>query len=158
MTQRPLEQLNRLLGTWTTEATHPALPDVVVHGTSVMEWLEGECFLIQRSRCDHPDFPDSISVIGSAETDRVDETPPPPDPDTGTPLSMHYFDSRGVFRVYLASIDDRMWRLWREAPGFSQRFAGTFSGGGGTIEGLWQLNRDGSAWNDDLQISYRRQR
>jgi hypothetical protein len=60
---RPLEQFNRLVGTWITAATHPALPDLVVHGTVVIEWLEGQRFLIHRARTEHPDFPESISII-----------------------------------------------------------------------------------------------
>jgi hypothetical protein len=56
--------LGRLVGTWTTAATHPAVPGVVVHGTAVIEWLEGERFLMHRARTDHPDFPDALSVIG----------------------------------------------------------------------------------------------
>jgi len=41
-TTQQLQFLNRLLGTWMTEATHPAVPGAVVHGTGTMEWLEGE--------------------------------------------------------------------------------------------------------------------
>lgn len=72
----------RLVGRWTTEATHPAVPATVVRGWSDIEWLEGERFLIFRSGNDHPDFPDSISIIGDTDG-----------------LHMHYFDSRGVHRV-----------------------------------------------------------
>ena len=75
MTATPLERLDRLVGTWATDATHPALPGVVVDGTAVIEWLEGERFLIHRARTDHPDFPDSISIIGVTERDRVDKQP-----------------------------------------------------------------------------------
>ena len=57
----------RLVGEWTTEATHPGVPGTVVHGTARVEWLEGQQFLILRSRSDHPDFPDSISIIGDTE-------------------------------------------------------------------------------------------
>jgi hypothetical protein len=35
---------------------------------------------------------------------------------------MHYYDSHGVFRVYDWSIDASSWKLWRDTPGFSQRF------------------------------------
>jgi len=52
---------------------------------------------------------------------------------------MHYFDSRAVFRVFDMSIDDAGWRLSRNAPGFSQRFTGTFADGGETIDGRWEL-------------------
>ena len=158
MTSDPaLKPLDRLVGDWITEATHPSVPGVVVHGTADIEWLEGERFLIHRARSDHPDFPDSISIIGFTERDRVDGAPSL-DPATAgeSHLCMNYFDSRGVFRVYEVSIDDESWRLWRHAPGFSQRFAGMFADGGDAIAGRWQLCRDEINWDDDLEITYRR--
>jgi hypothetical protein len=156
-TEQALEQLNRLVGTWTTDATHPAVPGVVVHGTAVIEWLEGERFLIYRARTDHPDFPDSISIIGITARDRVDNLRNSgPTVPTECRLCMHYFDSRGVFRIFDVSIDDAEWRLWRDAPGFSQRFTGTFADGGATIDGRWDLCQDDVNWNNDLQITYRR--
>lgn len=148
-----LQKLNRLAGSWTTEATHPAAPGVVVRGTAVTEWLEGKQFLIQRTRNDHPDFPDAISIIGVTDRDRVGERAPQP---ARRSLTMHYFDSRGVFRVYQVDVEDDAWTIWREAPGFSQRFKGTFSEGDSAIAGLWQLCEDGSHWHDDLRIHYRR--
>jgi hypothetical protein len=160
MTTEPeLEPLARLVGAWRTEATHPAFPGLVVHGTADVEWLEGKRFLIHRARTDHPDFPDSISIIGDTEQDRVDDAT-----DTGpavaaeAPLNMHYFDSRGVFRIYRVSLNHQAWLLWRDAPGFSQRFRGTFADGGDAVVGSWQLNRDDIHWDDDLQITYRRRR
>jgi hypothetical protein len=159
MTREPvLEPLDPLVGAWTTEATHPASPGIVVHGTAVIEWLEGERFLIHRARTDHPDFPDSISIIGDTERDRVDNASHPGPGVTESRLNMHYFDSRGVFRIYHVSMDDQVWRLWRDAPGFSQRFTGTFADGGDTVDGRWQLCRDDTHWDDDLQITYRRSR
>ena len=158
MTTDPtLHALNRLVGSWTTEATHPAMPGVVVHGTTTIEWLEGARFLILRARTDHPDFPDALSMIGRTDQDRVDEA-------TGalaegadlSPLRMHYFDSRGVYRICEASIDDTSWQLWRDAPGFSQRFAGVFTTEGDTIIGRWELSRDDVNWADDLKITYHR--
>jgi hypothetical protein len=158
MTPDPtVRSLDRLVGTWTTEATHPAMPGVVVHGTATIEWLEGEKFLITRSRTDHPDFPDAIAIIGLMGSDRVDEaTRAVPAATNESRLRMHYFDSRGVFRIYETSIDDAEWRYWREAPGFSQRFTGTFADGGARIVGRSQLRRDDAHWDDDLAITYTR--
>ena len=153
MSDDSLLPLNRLVGAWSVEATHPMLPGVVVYGTADIEWLDGERFLIYRSRLDHPDFPNAISVIGATDRDRVGEAGVEP---SDSELTMHYFDSRGVFRVYQASLDEQTWRLWRDAPGFSQRFAGTFTEGGDSIAGLWQMCEDGVNWNDDLEITYRR--
>ena len=139
-TDERLAQLNALVGAWTIEARHPAFPSTVVGGEAHFEWLEGERFLLQRSRTDHPEFPDSLIVFG-AEADE---------------LSMHYFDSRGVHRVYGVSFVDGVWRMWRHAPGFSQRFTGTFGDEGDTIDGLWKLSRDDTTWDDDLKITFRR--
>jgi len=133
-------ELNAFVGEWTTEATHPAVPNTVVHGESTFEWLEGEKFLINRARNEHPDFPDSISVIGL-----VDER-----------IAMYYFDSRGVHRVYEMSVSDDVWRIWRDAPGFSQRFEGRLTDDGSTLSGVWQLSQDDATWADDLEITYRR--
>ena len=148
-----LAPLERLVGTWTTEATHPAMPGVVVHGTAVVEWLEGQRFLIHRARTDHPDFPDAISIIGDMERDRVGHAAHPP-----SSWRMHYFDSRGVFRVYETSVADDEWKWWRDAAGFSQRFTGRFADGGDTIVGRSQLCEDDVHWADDLAITYRRRK
>ena len=139
-----LQDLNALVGEWDTEATHPMVPATVVHGHAVFEWLEGEKFLIVRAHVDHPDFPDSISIIGDTEG-----------------LRMHYFDSRGVARVLEMSFMDGVWKLLRDTPDFSplnfaQRFVGTFSKDGKTIDGRWEISHDGTTWEDDLQITYRR--
>jgi hypothetical protein len=137
-----VEELGPLVGDWATEATHPMLPSLVVLGHSSFEWLEGERFLILRARNEHEQFPDSVSILGEFED--------------GT-LEMHYYDSRGVHRIYAMAMDDGAWRLWRDHPGFSQRFAGTFADGGDTLVGTWQLSRDDETWNDDLAITYRKE-
>jgi hypothetical protein len=136
-----LTALNALVGEWDTEATHPAYASTVVPGRTRFEWLEGGRFLIQRSRADHPDFPDAIGIIGIVDA----------------ALSMHYFDSRGVHRIYAVGFADGVWTMSRDAPGFSQRFAGR-SPDADTIAGLWQLSRDDATWADDLQVTYRRRR
>jgi hypothetical protein len=157
MTTNPeLDQLGRLVGAWTTEATHPAVPGVVVRGTVEFEWLEGERFLIQRAGNDHPDFPDFIAILGVTNADRVDPGASEPAAADKPGMTMHYFDSRGVFRVYEVSIDDEALRIWRNAPGFSQRFTGAFADSGNTTAGTWQLCRDDVNWHDDLAITYRR--
>src|SRR5437870_1968648 len=64
MAKSALKLLERLVGEWSTEATHPMLAGVIVHGTAVVEWLEGGQFLMIRSRSAHPDFPEALSMIG----------------------------------------------------------------------------------------------
>jgi hypothetical protein len=137
-----LQPLNALAGNWTFEATHPAFPGLVVAGRATIAWLEGERFLLQRTQADHPDFPDALSVLG--ETDEG--------------LVSHYFDSRGVHRIYRLGFDDGVWRLARDEPGFFQRFTGTFDEGGDRIVGLWEASPNGSQWERDLEITFVRRR
>src|SRR5215212_7836781 len=141
MTERDpaLEPFDALIGTWDTEATHP-LFDGVVTGSVTFEWLEGGRFVIERSHNDHEMFPDAISVIGA--------------PESGDGLVMEYFDSRGVRRTYHTSLVDGVWRFWREAPGFDQRFTATLAPD--RFEGHGQLARTPGDWDDDLSVSYRR--
>jgi hypothetical protein len=89
-----LEHLEPLVGEWETEATHRLLPDTVVRGRSTFEWLEGGHFLISRESNEHPDFPDSISILGCAVPEGSDGSG-----DAGGSCSMHTFDSRGYVRV-----------------------------------------------------------
>jgi hypothetical protein len=153
MKHDPFTLLDRLVGSWVTEATHPAMPGVVVHGRVDIEWLEGKRFLIHRARTDHPDFPDSVSIIGNMQHDIGEDAQ---QPGAEPQLSMHYFDSRGVFRAYDSSIDETTWRFQREDTSFPQRFTCTFSPDGNTLTGTSQVRENGAAWRDDLAITYRR--
>jgi hypothetical protein len=135
-----LAAFDSLIGEWTFEATHPMLPAAVINGRTTYEWLDGRRFLIQRSSNDHPDVPDSISVIGFADEE----------------LTAHYFDSRGVFRVYRVAMEGDTFRMWRDAPGFSQRLEAKLSEDGTTLAGVWELSRDDETWDDDLAITFSR--
>jgi len=134
-----LEPFEALIGTWDTEARH-RLVDAVVRGTVTFQWLEGDHFLLQRSHNDHELFPDAICVIGA--------------PEQGGGLVMEYFDSRGVRRTYSVSLEDGVWRVWRDDPGFDQRFSATL--GPESFEGLFQLAETPGEWQDDMTVTYRR--
>jgi hypothetical protein len=59
-----LEPFQALICEWTIEMTHPMVEDTVIRGRATYEWLEGGRFLIQPSVNEHPDFSDSLCVIG----------------------------------------------------------------------------------------------
>jgi hypothetical protein len=54
------------------------------------------------------------------------------------------------------SFADGVWKMWRETPGFSQRFEGKFSDGGNTVTASWQKSLDGTEWEHDFNITYTR--
>jgi hypothetical protein len=133
-----LEFLRPLTGTWTSEGAHPLLPGEVIRGHATFEWLDGGSFLIMRSHYDHPRIPDAVAITGV-----IDDQ-----------LSMQYFDSRGVHRVYSVSASPGSWRFWRDDADFAQRSTSRFDAD--TIETQGQLSHDGTTWDDDLRLSYRR--
>ena len=79
------------------------------------------------------------------------------DASTGE-LVQHYYDSRGVARVYRTRLEDGTWRLWRDGPDFWQRFSGRLSEDGATISGTWETSPDGTDWQRDFDLVYTRVR
>ncbi|MEV7070648.1 hypothetical protein [Streptomyces sp. NPDC093990] len=140
-----LERLGVLVGEWDVEAEFPGQD--VTAGRSVFEWELGGQFLVQRSEA--PDPAPASTAIVSVE------------PGTGA-YTQHYFDSRGVARLYAMTFDGAVWRLLREEEDFSplsfrQRFTGRLSADGDTIHGVWERSQDGSAdWETDFGLTYRR--
>jgi hypothetical protein len=52
------------------------------------------------------------------------------------------------------TIDGGILKLWREAPGFWQRYTGVISGDGTTITGAWECSADGREWKHDFGLTY----
>ena len=131
------------------EPRFEAIPPAGAGARVEFEWLTGGQFLVQRWSVPVPEAPDGIALIGR---DTVID---------GRYLQ-HYFDSRGVARVYQMTLDDGVWKLWRDVPDFSsldfgQRFTGTFSRDGQVIDGAWEICHDGTSWEHDFELTYRKQ-
>jgi hypothetical protein len=133
-----LQGLDALVGEW--EMANPQDPGV--HGRATFAWLEGGAFLIQHTEIDHPAAPNATMIIGRDESTET--------------YCMLYYDERGVSRIYQMSLVGGVWKLWRDASGFHQRFLGTFSDDGTTIKGYWEASDDGSQWKHDFDLSYTR--
>jgi hypothetical protein len=143
-----LEALTPLIGEWRLLAAMGEGQPADIGARATFEWLEGERFLVERWQVPVPEAPDGIAIIG-------------PDPGGEGGYLQHYFDSRGVARVYRMSLEDGVWRLWRDEPDlspldFSQRFTGTFSDDGRTIAGRWEICHDGVTWEHDFDLTYLR--
>jgi hypothetical protein len=141
-----LERLGVFIGQWNIEITAMSFnPDSSAgeSGRATFDWLEAGAFLIQHSEIStSADFPRGISVIG-------------PDHEAET-YSMLYFDSRGVSRIYKMTFSGGIWTLWRDFPGFSQRFQGVFSEDNNIISARWEKSTDGSHWDHDFELTYTR--
>ncbi|HEX5118411.1 MAG TPA: hypothetical protein VFW65_24770 [Pseudonocardiaceae bacterium] len=137
-----IEALRDLAGTWALTVDLPGAEDV--RGQVVFEVL-GE-ILVQRITVPMPEAPDSCSVIVATE---------------GGGYVQHYFDSRGVARLYAMTFDGRIWTLERTTPDFSplefsQRFVGTISDDRTAIKGEWRTSDDGQQWQRDFGLTYTR--
>jgi hypothetical protein len=141
-----LEPLELLVGEWRLEASWEDQPPAEGDASVTFEWMPGRQFLVQRWTVDVPEAPDGLAVIGA-------------DPAAEGGYLQHYFDSRGVARVYKMTLADGIWRLWRDEADFSpldfrQRYTGTFSDDGRTITGAWEICHDSTTWEHDFALSY----
>ena len=99
-----LAALDVFVGEWSMAAGFDQTPTPAVDARVVFEWLPGEQFLVERWQVSVPEAPDGIAIIGL-------------DPSGEGRYLQHYFDSRGVARVY----NDDLGRKCLDAPARSRR-------------------------------------
>jgi hypothetical protein len=135
-----LEPFSILIGNWKTTGTHGLVPDAILHGHTSFEWLENGTFLMMRSEINDSRFPSAIAIFGSD--------------DSEAEYYMLTFDERGISRKYEVTLRENIWKWWRNAPGFFQRYEGTIVDGGNMIIGKGELSKDGLSWEKDLDLTY----
>jgi hypothetical protein len=149
-----LARLEVFVGEWVVEAEFPGgqpAPASAAGGDPVarsrFEWALDRQFLLQRTEIPVLEAPDSLAIVSAGL-------------ETGA-YTQHYYDSRGVVRVYVMTLADGVWTLTRESADFTplefrQRFTGTFSVDGDTITGAWEIAAGGGEWEHDFALTYRR--
>lgn len=137
-----MARLEAFIGEWVMEARFPGGNGGT--GRAVFEWALERQFLICRTLVPG-EVPDALMVMGY---------------DPGRmPYCQHYFDSRGIARVYAMDLSDGVWRLLRDSADFTpltfaQRYTGTFSPDGQRIDGHWDSAGDGVTWELDFNLNY----
>jgi hypothetical protein len=138
--------LDAFVGEWNVSGSMTLDEPMDISGWTGFEWIEGGGFLVQRSTTEREEFPNTLAVIGPKEA--------------GEGYDMHYFDSRGVSRVYAMTLDGRSWTLERAPSGpgsdFWQHWVGEFSEDGNAIKGRWENSDNGSDWVTDFYLTYTR--
>jgi hypothetical protein len=82
---------------------------------------------------DRPDFPDAIAMLDEKR--------------------YHYFDVRGIIRVFDFALDDSGWRMTWLAPEFSQRSVARFDGDD-RIDVVGDRSDDeGGTWTEDFRMT-----
>jgi hypothetical protein len=140
-----LEPIAFLAGGWEMELSNASFlpsPSDTAKSPASVTWEQEGAFLVTHMGDKQQGTPTATWLIGR------DESAP-----TYTVL---YFDARKVSRVYSMSFTDNEWRMWREAPGFSQRFVGIVSPDRNTITAHWEKSFDGTTWEHDFDVMYKR--
>ena len=97
--------------------------------------LDG-AFVLQHWTYYHPDFPDAMALLSD---DRY-----------------HYFDVRGITRVFELEVDNAGWSMIRLDEDFSQRSTARFRGLD-VMESTGEISRDnGVTWQPDFTMNYQR--
>jgi hypothetical protein len=138
-----LKSLEGLVGEWEMELSNasflPRSSDTVKGPPVSFSWGEDGAFLLMRMGNKPPGPPQALWLI------HRDESAPN--------YTVLYYDARSVSRVYEMSWQDQVWKMWREAPGFWQRYEGTVSKGGKTMTAHWEKSADGSRWEHDFDVT-----
>ena len=140
-----LKDLAMLEGEWEMELSNSTFlpnPTVTVKGHASFAWVQDGAFLEMRQGDKPPSPPAAIWLMNRDESSGGYE--------------VFYYDDRGVSRIYQMSLDGKIWKMWRDAPGFSQRFEGTISDDRNTIRAHWEKSTDGRQWDHDFDITYTR--
>ncbi len=143
-----IAELSPLIGTWRMDAAFPDArqgPPEDTGARTVFEYGPGSQFVIQRWQVPHPAAPDGIAIITA-------------DQARGGFLQ-HYFDDRGVVRLYEMSFAAGSWTLQRTTADFSpldfsQRWEAELSPDGATIQGRWLDRTDEGEWSHDFALIY----
>ena len=125
--------LAKLLGSWDITMSHVAISEPV-SGRQTYERVLEAAFVMLRWTYDHPEFPDAIALM--------DDT------------TFHYFDVRGVTRVFDFDINSSGWTMNRRDEDFWQRSSARFISPD-EMQGSGENSYDaGLTWQHDFHMSY----
>jgi hypothetical protein len=130
-----MSALDRLLGTWRVTMHHSAMTEPVAGRQRYERTLDG-AFVLMHASYDHPDFPDALAVLSDD--------------------ACHYFDVRGVIRVFDFVIGEAGWSMVFLDDEFSQRHTARFDGPD-TMTNSGDASTDrGTTWEHDFTLTYER--
>ncbi|MBF6351706.1 hypothetical protein IU448_22205 [Nocardia flavorosea] len=141
MTDSALVAMAAMVGEWKT--TSEQIPDMV--GRTTIEWLDGDAFLLVRLTVPEPAI-DRIWVVGT--DDAYPER-----------LKVLQHDGAGARRIYNGALTGPLWRIWRDAPGDSQRLTGNLDETGNIFRATWERSDaelDPRTWEHQMDIVYTR--
>ncbi|MEU4313422.1 hypothetical protein [Nocardia sp. NPDC024068] len=136
-----LAGLAMMIGEW--DVTSPQFPGETGH-TSI-EWLNDHSFLMV------------VTTLPGAHADRAWVVGADEGAEHSLAILQHGRD--GSRRIYHGFFDGPLWRVWRDAPGGSQRFTGTLDETGNVFRATWERSdaqSDPRDWEHEFDLTYTR--
>jgi hypothetical protein len=136
-----IQRLSRLVGSWKVTIRWSVATHQLVGGPREIEfpveinWLDSGPWLHYRFGAAH-------WLIGGDEDD----------PE----FVVLYTDDRPAPRLYQMTFERDVWKIWRDAPGFRQRFEGKITEKGRTIVAHWDKAEGNKSWARDFDLVFRR--
>jgi hypothetical protein len=127
--------LDQLLGTWDLTMDHDSV-DASVSGCQIYERVLDGAYVRLDWTYEHPDFPNALALLSED--------------------AMHYFDVRGITRVFEVDWDDSGWTMVHLDPVFSQRFTSRVEGPELVITEGEYSEDEGATWLHDFRLTLRR--
>lgn len=124
--------LDELLGEWRLSMRHVAYSEPVA-GTERYERTLAGAFVLMRRTYEHPDFPNALALLSETHA--------------------HYFDVRGVTRLFDMEMRIDGWKMVHLDEEFSQRYTARFVGPD-EIECHGEASFDsGARWQYDFDMT-----
>jgi hypothetical protein len=136
-----VRKLDRLVGTWNvtlrwSEATHE-----LVGGRKEVAFPLEICWLETGPWVYYEFGPAHWLIGGDGESKE---------------FSVLYTDGRPAPRLYGMTLHGNVWKIWRDAPGFRQRFEGRLARNDRRIVAHWDKCEDGNSWTLDFNLVFNR--
>lgn len=131
-----MSPLDRLPGMWNLTMRHADIAEPVI-GRQRYEWVLDGAFLQLRLTYERPDFPDALALFSSER--------------------YHYFDVRGLVRMFDLTLDDDGWSVIHLTDDeLSQRATARFTDDD-TIDVTGERSADaGATWEPDFTMTLTR--
>ncbi len=134
-----LRPLNKLIGNWKVSLRWSKDTHRLVGGPKEVK-TEARISTLKEGKFLHYKLGSAHWVIGGDESDHH--------------YTALYSDERLISRVYRMSYARDVWKIWRNAPKFNQRFKGRIRADGRRIDGRWEKSVDGKSWVHDFDMTF----
>jgi len=135
---REIRSLNKLIGNWSVTIRWSEETRKLVGGPKEVE-AEARISLMKEGGFLHYQMGPSHWIIGG---------------DESTPeFAVLYSDERAISRVYRMSFTHGVWKIWRDASEFHQRFEG-YVRSNRRIDAYWDKSEDGKSWIRDFDMIF----